>query len=276
MVSKRYITLLGQTPPPWHGQAVATQILFDYDWPGYAAECIRMDYSDDMEEVGRFQFKKLFRLFNLIVRTRRSLSRSPDTILLYPPASAKWVPFLRDVLFLACVRGKAARTVFIFHASGLAEFTERSSLRSWLANLAYHGADMALEVAEEKIAPHRAYRAKRHLWCPCGIDVPNIIRKRRESAEPMRVLFVASLQEGKGVLEILKTAAILRDRGHGGDFRFDIVGRWMDADFKGEALSLHSELDLADIVEFRGQLTGDGKWEAYRDADVFLFPSHYP
>ena len=275
MISKKHITLLGQTPPPWHGQAVATQILFDHDWPGYDADRIRMNYSEEMDEVGRFQFKKLFRLLSLIKRTRRSLSRSTETILLYPPASAKWVPFLRDVLFLICVRGKAARTVFIFHASGLAQFTEGGAVRKWLAKLAYHGADMALEVAEEKIAPHRIYGAKQHLWCPCGIDVPELPRKQREREGPLKVLFVGSLQEGKGILEILKTAALIRDRGHGGNFRFEIVGRWMDDEFEMETLALHKELDLAGIVEFPGQLTGNEKWEAYQNADVFFFPTHY-
>jgi glycosyltransferase involved in cell wall biosynthesis len=276
MISKKHITLLGQTPPPWHGQAVATQILFDHDWPGYDADRIRMNYSEEMDEVGRFQFKKLFRLLSLIKRTRRSLSRSPDTTLLYPPASAKWVPFLRDVLFLICVRGKAARTVFIFHASGLAQFTEGGSVRKWLAKLAYHGADMALEVAEEKIAPHRIYGAKQHLWCPCGIDAPDLPRKQREREAPLKVLFVGSLQEGKGILEILKTAALIRDRGYGGNFKFEIVGRWMDDEFEMETLALHKELDLAGIVEFPGQLTGNEKWEAYQNADVFFFPTHYP
>lgn len=275
MISKKYLTLLGQTPPPWHGQAVATQILFDHDWPGYDVDRIRMDFSEEMDEVGRFQFKKLIRLLSLIKQTRRSLARSPDTILLYPPASAKWVPFLRDVLFLIGVRGKAARTVFIFHASGLAQFTEGGPVRKWLAKLAYHGADMALEVAEEKIAPHRIYGAKQHLWCPCGIEVPNPPYKQREREAPLKVLFVGSLQEGKGILEILRTAALIRDGGHGGNFRFEIVGRWMDDEFRMEALALHKELDLTGIVEFLGQMTGNEKWQAYQNADVFFFPSHY-
>lgn len=273
---KPSLTLLGQTPPPWHGQAVATQILFDHDWPDFDAERIRMDYSDEMDEVGRFQFKKIVRLFKLISRTRRSLSRSPDSILLYPPASAKWIPFLRDVLFLSLVRKKASKTVFIYHASGLAAFTRKSSLASWLAEFTYHDADMALEVAEEKVAPHSVFQAKQHSWCPCGIEVPELPRTPRELGAPLKVLFVGSLQEGKGVLEILKTAAILRDRGHAGGFVFDVVGRWMDEDFERETLRLHEQLELGDIVRFPGQLTGDDKWNAYRDSDVFFFPSHYP
>ena len=272
---KAPLTLLGQTPPPWHGQAVATQILFDHDWPEFDAECIRMDYSEDMDEVGRFHPLKIWKLIRLIIRTRRSLARGSGSILLYPPASAKWVPFLRDVLFLACVRGKAAKTVFIFHASGLAEFARSSSIRRWLADIAYYGADMALEVAEEKVAPHDVFKAKRHRWCPCGIEVPEAPRPKHEPGAPLKALYVGSLQEGKGVLEILKTAAHLKAAGHEERIRFDVVGRWMDEDFGREAMAMRHELGVEAMVDFPGQLTGDGKWEAYREADVFFFPTHY-
>ena len=38
---KIHVLLIGQTPPPWHGQAVATQILFDADWPGFEVHRLR-------------------------------------------------------------------------------------------------------------------------------------------------------------------------------------------------------------------------------------------
>ena len=273
---KPNVAILGQTPPPWHGQAVATQILFDHDWPEFDVECLRMDYSDDMDEVGRFQIKKMFRLFRLIAATRRSLSRDSKSILLYPPASAKWIPFLRDAIFLASVRGKAAKTVFIFHASGLAQFSKKNSFTRWLADIAYGDADMALEVAEEKVSPHETFGAKKHTWCPCGIEAPPVNRTPKVAGSPIRALFVGSLQEGKGVLEILKTADALRRAGHADDFHFDVVGRWMDTDFENEAKALHRKLGLGDMVGFPGQLTGEEKWDAYRNTDVFFFPTHYP
>jgi glycosyltransferase involved in cell wall biosynthesis len=272
---KPKVTILGQTPPPWHGQAVATKILFDHDWTESDVECIRMEYSEDMDEVGRFSFKKISTLVRLIFATRKSLSRSQDNILLYPPASAKWIPFLRDVIFLASVRGKANKVVFIFHASGLAAFTESNFFTRFLAKIAYDNADMALEVAEEAISPHAVFGAKNYLWCPCGIEVPDLPRLRHEDS-PLTALFVGSLQEGKGILEILKTAAVLKKKGLGNQIQFHIVGRWMDSDFENETLELHESLGLEEIVHFRGQLTGDEKWKAYQESDVFFFPSHYP
>lgn len=275
--SKPRLLLIGQTPPPWHGQAVATQILFDHDWSDFDVDRIRMDFSEDMVEVGRFQIKKIQRLFRLIRRTRKSLRESSENILFYPPSSANWVPFIRDVIFLLCVRKLAKRIVFIFHASGLAQFTQRHWITRWLAHHAYHGADMALEVAEEKISPHEVFNSKSHRWCPCGIEAPPMPHRPAFRADmPLSVLFVGSLQEGKGILEVLRTAAHLKCSGHESDFHFNLVGRWMDENFMQQAMSLYHQLQLEDMVTFSGQLTGDDKWHAYHGSDVFFFPTHYP
>jgi len=272
---KPSVLLMGQTPPPWHGQAVATQILFEHDWPGFAVERLRMEFSEEMQEVGRFQWKKLRHLWDLIRRARAWLKAHPGSILFYPPASAKWVPFLRDVLFLSAVRPRAGSTVFIFHASGLPVFVEEHWLRRLLARRAYQGAELSLEVAQEARPPHQVFAAKAARWCPCAIEVKELPRTRPRQAGWSEVLFVASLQEGKGVLELLRTAALLREQGRGGDFRFRIVGRWFSSEFEATARALHAELALDGMVEFTGQLTGDAKWQAYADADVFFFPTHY-
>ncbi|TAF25850.1 MAG: glycosyltransferase [Verrucomicrobia bacterium] len=266
---------MGQTPPPWHGQAVATQLLFAHDWPGYEVHRLRMEFSEEMEEVGRFQWRKLQHLWNLIRRARSVLRANPGTILFYPPASAKWVPFLRDVIFLSAVRPLAGSTVFIYHASGLPVFVKGHWLRRLLARRAYHHAQVSLEVAQEALPAHQVFRAERARWCPCAIEVKELPRRREESDRRTEVLFVASLQEGKGVLEVLRTAVLLREQGRAGEFRFRIVGKWFSSEFEAEARGLHAELALEGLVDFVGQLTGDDKWQAYADADVFFFPSHY-
>jgi glycosyltransferase involved in cell wall biosynthesis len=130
-------------------------------------------------------------------------------------------------------------------------------------------------VADEKTSPHEAFAAKSWKSCPCGIAVPSRPRERRLAEKPYEVLFVGSLQEGKGVLELLKTARILKERGRDADIRFRIAGKWFSPEFEAEATSLLAAWDLGKMVEFVGQLTGDAKWDAYYRADLFFFPTHY-
>lgn len=271
----RPLLLVGQTPPPWHGQAVATQMLFDHDWQGFEVGRISMAYSADFEEIGRVRLHKISHLFELIRQTRRWLLKHPDSILFYPPTSPQWVPFLRDVLYLATTRHLAGNTVFIYHAGGLAQWVKRSMLRRLLARAVFHKADLSLEVAKEDPSPHTLFRAKRWKWSPYGIEVPAVKRMRRKDGAPCQVLFVGSLQEGKGVLEVLKIAALLRKQGREREFRFTLVGRWFSEDFEKEARKLAHTLEVESMVDFPGQLTGDAKWQAYATADVFFFPTHY-
>lgn len=273
--TKPVLLLIGQTPPPWHGQAVATQILFDHDWPDFEVHRLRMEFSEEMHEVGRFQWKKLTHLRSLILRTRQLLKANPGGILFYPPASAKWIPFLRDVFFLGCTRHLAGRTVFIYHASGLPVFSEQGWLRRQLSRMAYHQADLSLEVAQEAAPPHRVFHAKSWQWCPCAIAVPDIPPVEKAAGSPLVVLFVGSLQEGKGILQILETASILKEQGVRSDFQFRIVGKWISPEFEKQARDLHAKLGLDGLVKFTGELTGDAKWQAYAEADVFFFPTHY-
>lgn len=269
------LLILGQTPPPWHGQAVATKMLFDHDWGDREVKTLRMAYSDEMHTVGRLRIDKIFHLFDLIKGTRRLLTANPNTILFYPPASANWIPFLRDVVYLSKVRHMAAGTVFIFHASGLADWISRSRIRSWLARKAYGDADLALEVAIEEIPPHRIFQTAKWEWCPCAAEVPLMERKIPQKNKPLDALFVGSLQEGKGILEIVRTAAVLKQRGFGESFRMIVVGRWFSEEFRRETERLVADLGVEDIVVLAGELTGDAKWQAYQEADVFFFPSHY-
>ena len=270
-----HILLMGQTPPPWHGQAVATQILFEHDWPGFEVHRLRMEFSGEMVEVGRFQMRKVSHLFELISKARKVLKSHPDCVLFYPPASAKWVPFIRDMIFLTATRYLAGSTVFIYHASGLPVFTKAGIFRSILSRIAYHNADVSLEVAQEKVTPHDVFAAKSWQWCPCGIEVPQRPQPKRLANAPFTVTFVGSLQEGKGVIEVLKTAKILKDQGLGGRFNFRIVGKWFSDEFEAQTRRMHEEWQLEELVELVGQLTGDAKWDAYYKSDVFFFPTHY-
>lgn len=271
---RKRLLIVGQTPPPWHGQAVATKMLVDHDWPNWETDSVRMAYSEGIDEVGKFHWSKIGHLFSLTWEVRRKLKESPGTVMLYPPASASWLPFLRDVYFLMRTRPFARGTAFIFHASGLPAFVQKSRVRSWLAKFAYHGADISLEVAQEKVTAKEVFEARESLWCPCAAEVPEFSRRPSHGKGPFIALFVGSLMEGKGIMEILRTAKLMKERGMD-RMCFAIVGKWSDDEFRRECESFVDDHELKEWVDFRGQLTGEAKWDAFRSSDVFFFPSHY-
>ena len=62
--NKKNILLIGQTPPPFHGQAVATKLLFDHEWIDQKIYFLRMNFSQSETEVGRFSFRKVFHFWS--------------------------------------------------------------------------------------------------------------------------------------------------------------------------------------------------------------------
>lgn len=273
---KPLLVIVGQTPPPWHGQAVATQMLFEAQWnSSYDVRTVRMAFSSEMEEVGRVSVSKAIHIFDLWRSIREATVGYEPGILIYPPASPNWVPLLRDLIFLPWVRRRFQTIVYVYHAGGFGEWCSKSLLRMWIARCAYGRADLSLEVAKEETPPHQVLSARSWAWTPYGVKVPPLASRKKHEERPTVVLFVGSLQEGKGVLEVIKTASILRTMGKEGEFLFRIVGRWFSSEFEAEARQLRSDLQLGGMVEFPGQLTGDTKWKAYADADIFFFPTHY-
>jgi glycosyltransferase involved in cell wall biosynthesis len=272
---KPLLVIVGQTPPPWHGQAVATQLLFDAVWEGYDVRRVRMAFSSEMEEIGRMRFSKGLHMLNLWSAVRNATKGRKDGILLYPPASPNWVPLLRDMILLPLIKSRFRTVVYLYHAGGVGEWCSQSTLRGWIARIAYGCADLNLEVARENPAPHEVLGARRWAWTPYGVQVPPLAPRAKSHSGPTVVLFVGSLQEGKGVIEVLRTASLLKSLGKGRDFLFKIVGRWFSAEFEQEARQMLGELGLSEMVEFPGQLTGQAKWQAYAEGDVFFFPTHY-
>lgn len=267
------ILVVGQTPPPHHGQAVVTSMLFDHEWSKVRVECLRMAYSKTIESVGSFSISKVFYLFSLIFQTWKIVLSKRPHALYYLPSSPNKIPLIRDLVYLSFTRCLFPKTVFHYHAGGLAEFVEGLGLLKYFAHKAYGGADMSIELSENGVSPSDYFRAKQKVYIPNGLDVEVIYSSKAAREDCFTVLFIGALNEGKGVGQIVNTASILSERGV--KVKFSLVGAWADESYKEEVLNEIAQKRLTEIFEFPGVLTGDSKWGALCSADCFLFPSHY-
>ena len=69
------------------------------------------------------------------------------------------------------------------------------------------------------------------------------------------MLFVGAVSEGKGILELIKTAQLLDEQGI--DCTFEIVGAWSSREFESEVMAMLIELGLQNRVGFKGPLAGE-------------------
>ena len=272
MSRKSDVLLVGQTPPPFHGQAVVTEMLFDHSWEGLKVEKLRMAYSESIEMVGRANLGKVWHLFSLIIQTLRIAFVKRPKVLYYLPASANKTPVIRDIVYLSCVRWCFPKTVFHYHAGGLPQFLETIGIIGKMAQRVYSNADLSIDVIETSPPTGSYFASKKNMAVRNGVSVTKMVRKRSDEAV-FQALFVGVLNEGKGLREIVETATVLLGRGY--NIVYKIVGAWVSNEFMLEVTDLIANRKLTNNFIFTGPLTGDEKWQAYADADVFFFPSHY-
>ena len=118
------------------------------------------------------------------------------------------------------------------------------------------------------------FPVKRRICISNGLDVPVVEQKSNEQEnDKKRILFIAGLRSSKGVMDIIGTAEKLRELG--ADFVFDVAGAWQEEETRRDFETELSSLNLNDHVILHGRVTGEEKWELYRQAYVFFFPSFY-
>lgn len=268
--------VVGQTPPPFGGQAVMVQALLD----AHPRQCIyhhvRLRYSDDMDHVGKFALRKVLVLFATIVEVWIARIRHGTPMLYYPPSGPNMVPVLRDIVFLCAVRPFFRWIVFHFHAGGVSGFEGKlpAVLRP-LFRLAYRKADLAIRTAAQNPDDGQALGAARGVVVPNGMrDMRGTVQDRASAANgPVVILFTGVLIASKGVRVLLE--AFRQLEASYPEVRLELMGRWGDEGFRQECIAFLQRHGLRDKVTELGVLQDQAKWERFAGCDIFCFPSHF-
>jgi glycosyltransferase involved in cell wall biosynthesis len=276
--SSRVTTILvvGQTPPPLHGQAIMIQSFLDGTYQDFKLEHVRMNFSRSIEEVGSFGWRKLWVLWLTWLGILRARFLRGARVLYYPPSGPNRNPVLRDIALLATTRWLFRKTVFHFHAAGLYEIYPR--LRWWekpLFRLAYRSPDLAIFTAASTSGDAALLEAKSVAIVPCGIadEGAAFLAGDWEDRSAPIILFTGVLCEAKGLLVLLEACRLLRRAGQ--RFQLACVGAFESNAFQQEVEKTVEEYGLGDVVHFRGVLAGRAKAEAFASCSIFCFPSHY-
>ncbi len=269
------MVVVGQTPPPFGGQAKSIEMLVKTPFEGVEISHVRMAFSGEMSDVGKPQPRKLLHLIALISRVLLSRLRARADVLYYPPAGPRLVPVLRDLTLLAATRWAFPLTAFHFSAAGLSELWPRlpRPLRP-LFRIAYGEPDLAVQTSHLNPPDGRFLGAARTIVVPNGVPEHPIAREPRgvRSGAPV-LLYAGALQESKGLLVLVEACRRLSVRGL--DFRLHLMGSFESVAFEAELRESIRAAGLDGRVSFLGVLTGDAQAAAYRASDLFCYPTHY-
>jgi len=266
---------VAQTPPPFHGQAIMQQVLVDANWGWINKSHIRLDFSNDIDTVGKFKLFKLFKLFKIIYKIWQKRLNGKIDLMYYPPSGHRNIPLLRDIFILLFTRWCVTRIVFQFHCSGF-DYSRKHKffLIKQLAFKAYSHPDASIILSPyfrkeiDWIKPKKIYIVEN------GIpDKLANFREKKSKKKSCKILTVGTLSEKKGLFVSLQAASILRLKKI--DFSWKYVGKWASKEFKYLANNYVTHKNLSNYIEFCGEKIGNDKWQAYAEADIFCMPSYY-
>jgi glycosyltransferase involved in cell wall biosynthesis len=270
------ILVVGQTPPPYGGQAVMIEHLLHGRYDTIRLFHVRMAFSEDMESVGKFALRKVFVLFITILRIWWARFRHATPVLYYPPSGPNKVPVIRDIILLCSTRWLFRKVVFHFHAGGVSTFEHRLfGLLRPLFRFAYRRPALAIRTAPQNPRDGAALGALRDVVVPNGIpDMRGTVPERSAlPGDPLVILFTGVLIPSKGVRVLLEAFRLIVEQGV--DARLELMGKWGDAAFAGECIRYVEVHGLAGKVDFLGVKRGHEKNEHFAGCDIFCFPSYF-
>jgi glycosyltransferase involved in cell wall biosynthesis len=237
---------------------------------------VRLAFSDDMESVGKFAFRKVFILFSTIFSIWAARFRTGAKAMYYPPSGPNKVPVFRDIILLCCTRWLFTHTIFHFHAGGVTTFrTQLPGLLRPFYDLAYRNSSLAIRTAVQNPDDGQVLGAKRSVVVPNGIeDMRGRVPERIAAAgEPIVVLFTGVLIPSKGVRVLLEAFNIAIAAG--AHLQLQLMGKWGDVAFEKECLDFIGRNGLNERVSILGVKQHEEKFSYFAACDIFCFPSYF-
>lgn len=270
------ILVLGQTPPPFGGQAIMIKCLLDGSYKNARLYHARMSFSRDMDDMGRLRLGKLLHAVAVIGKVACLRLRHNIRILYYPPSGPDFRPMLRDMVILVAIRWMFRKTIFHFHAAGTSElYAKLPGYLKVVYRWSYFSPDVAIQLSDFNPDDGGALHSKLKLVIPNGIEdeyLPLNFAGRKERMV-CSILFVGLICESKGILVLIEAVRLAKNSGL--RVKVNVVGKFVSEEFRQTIVDRLTSGGLSEDFEFLGVLTGHAKNEQYMNADFFCFPTFF-
>ncbi len=264
------ILIIGQTPPPFGGQAINIEkIVYTLQKNQVNHRFVRLHFSDQLNDMGRFNGTKAWRLLTTFSRIVFYLITYRPHIVYYPPAGPTRNAIYRDMMLLLPVRLLKRKLVFHFHAGGLSDmYASFSPLLQSLYRYIYHNAAHAICLSERGRKDPEVLKAKQIHIIPSGVED---MRGTDTPAQQDKfiVLFAGLCSESKGIFDFISAIRKCHSSNPA------ITGRILGKVFGEKEENAIATACREGILTYEGVQTGEAKKDIFTSADVFLFPSFF-
>jgi glycosyltransferase involved in cell wall biosynthesis len=269
------IVVIGQLPPPIHGQNVMTrtflQALTDL---GHEWSLVDRRFSTSVAEVGAFSLRKVFSGAWMPFRLVATMFRCrPQVVIFF--ATNRTFSFLVDWGLSELLRFFRARTVFYLHTVGFEALADRGRPWAWLVKRLFANSDTVVT-----LGPSLASDITRWVDEVDIAIVPNTVSDKPDDVDtsdpdaPPIILYLSNLVREKGAEVFVDSALVLiRELPSVG---FILAGATADQEFTDSLTSKVSAAAVGSRFVITGPVTEAAhKWRLLSEATVLAFPSTY-
>ena len=166
------------------------------------------------------------------------------------------------------------KTIFHFHASGLSEhLKKKNKLFQFVFKKCFFYPDVAIQLSKSCPNEGKAIHAKKIEIVPNGLPDEARVKNEPKQTNRLNILFIGLLEESKGELDLCKAIKILKDKDI--ECQAKIAGEFKSVEYRQRFFKFISDNDLTGNIEYLGVIRGQKKQDAFRDSDVFCFPSYF-
>ncbi|MFN8150891.1 MAG: glycosyltransferase family 4 protein [Solirubrobacterales bacterium] len=271
------LIVIGPTPPPVHGSAVATKHLVDAVAEAGALAAHLETGEDDRStsKLGALDPLNVYLGLKHVALLVWLLARNRGADIYVPISQNLWA-FARDAIFIRLGALARRRVVVHLHGGYFGVFyAKRGPLgRRWIEGTfgrvdeAWVLTEFHRDIFGPLIAPNRVRVIEN------SSDDMGPPRVAARDDERLRLLFLSNLMPEKGHADLLAALESLAERGSGGiDLR---LAGGVDPDVAARVRERAEALANAGIgVELLGRVEGERKREQFRWADALVLPSHF-
>ncbi len=267
------VLILGKLPPPYMGPAVATKIILESGLKQrFDLHHFDTRINTSVADMGRFKLSKLSTIRALYTAFRQKLQKVKPVLVLIPIGQTA-AGFFKDLPFIRMAAASGAKVLVQLRGSEFRDMYEGlDPLRKMVIKHAFRKIDSAIVLGENlryifegMLLPERIHVV------PNGGDFH--FPKRIDHA--LRVTYLANCLPGKGLKELLQALDLLAKEGGLPSFEFCAYGSWDNAAYRAECEAIAAQAHMAHC-HFMGPVSGDAKWQALANSDIFVFAPKSP
>lgn len=257
-------------PPPLHGASIVGSYIHNSININqkFAIDYINLSTSFELDEIGKYKFSKLYRLFILFFNiVFKNFNLKYDMCYLTITLNGK--AFYRDLIIVLLLRLFGNKVVLHLHNKGASSYN--SIVRKFGYRYVFNSNKVIL-LSDLLYKDIKKYVTRDQIFiCPNGIpDRRKLTINKKSNNEYINILFLSNIIINKGVLILLEACVKLKERKL--KFLCHFVGGWKDLSQRSTQ-ELISKKGLENSVFFYGPKYHEEKNEYFESADIFIHPT---